>query len=102
MHGKDPKFMKKPLPLNLSDQTEVFMRNWMDRNNINNDGHIHIIKGDLHSNALNANIKYTYRNVLSLFGDSDYSQMNYPSNGYGVSYDLYIGNNLVLGTFENL
>lgn len=102
MHGKDPKFMKKPLPLNLNDQTEVFMRNWMDRNNINNDGHIHIIKGDLHSNALNANIKYTYRNVLSLFGDSDYSQMNYPSNGYGVSYDLYIGNNLVLGTFENL
>ena len=102
LHGKDPKFMKKPLPLNLNDQTEVFMRNWMDRNNIHNDGHIHIIKGDLHSNALNANIKYTYRNVLSLFGDSDYSQMNYPSNGYGASYDLYIGDNLVMGTFENL
>jgi hypothetical protein len=36
-----------------------------------------------------------------LFGDSDYSQMNYVSNSYGVSYDLFIGDIRTIGTFEN-
>ena len=76
----------------------------MDSENLNipeNEGHIHFIKADLHSNALNANSKYTYRNVLSLFGASDYSQMNYPKNGYGVSYDIIYNGFVLNGTFEN-
>ena len=100
MHGKDSKFMKKPLPLNLNDQTSVLLRDWLDREQIHED-HIQIIKGDLHSNNLNACRKFEYRNVLSLFGDSDYSQYNYPSNTYGVSYDLFLGNTRTIGTFEN-
>lgn len=99
-HGKDATFMKAPLPLILNDKTTVWLNNWMDRNNITNYGHIHIIKGDLHSNALQSNAKFTYRNVLSLFGDSDYSQMNYVSNSRGVSYELFINNQIISGTFE--
>lgn len=99
-HGKDASFMKAPLPLILNDKTTVWLNNWMDRNNITNYGHIHIIKGDLHSSALQSNAKFTYRNVLSLFGDSDYSQMNYVSNSRGISYELFINDQMVSGTFE--
>jgi len=99
-HGKDGQFMKKPMPLNLNDSTSTLLRDWMDREGINGSD-IHVIKGDLHSNNLNSCRKFDYRNVLSLFGDSDYSQMNYVSNSYGVSYDLFIGSVRTIGTFEN-
>lgn len=92
--------MKKPLPLNLNDASSNLLRDWIDREGITGEN-IHIIKGDLHSNNLNACRKFDYRNVLSLFGESDYSQYNYQSNGYGVSYDLFIGNSRTIGTFEN-
>ena len=100
-HGKDGQFMKKPMPLNLNDATSTLLRDWMDREQMTGEN-IHIIKGDLHSNNLNSCRKFDYRNVLSLFGDSDYSQMNYVSNSYGVSYDLFIGDIRTIGTFENL
>ena len=101
MHGKDGQFMKKPMPLNLNDQTSSLLRDWFDREGIFS-ANIHVVKGDLHSNNLNSCRKFDYRNVLSLFGDSDYSQMNYVSNQYGVSYDLFIGDIRTIGTFENL
>ena len=101
LHGKDGQFMKKPMPLNLNDSTSTLLRDWMDREQMTGEN-IHVIKGDLHSNNLNSCRKFDYRNVLSLFGDSDYSQMNYISNAYGVSYDLFIGDIRTIGTFENL
>ena len=99
-HGKDGQFMKRPMPLNLNDQANVMIRDWLDAEGIH-DSNIHIIKGDLHSNNLNSCRKFDYRNVLSLFGNSDYSMLNYPSNSYGVSYDLFIGSVRTIGTFEN-
>ena len=101
--------MKKPLPLNLNDSTSALLRDWLDREGLYNDNihiikgdNIHFVKGDLHSNSLNSCRKFDYRNVLSIFGDSDYSQMNYVSNPIGVSYDYFVGNTRILGTFENL
>ena len=99
-HGKDGKFMNKAMPLNLNDQASVMIRDWLDMEGIDEQG-IHIIKGDLHSNNLNSCRKFDYRNVLSLFGNSDYSMMNYPTNSYGISYDLFIGSTRTIGTFEN-
>lgn len=99
-HGKDSRFMKKPLPLNLDDHTSTMLRDYMDNNQIYGNN-IHIVKGDLHSNNLNANRKFTYRNVLSLFGNSDYSMYNFPTNNYGVSYDLFMNGAMLSGTFED-
>ncbi len=101
MHGKDPQFMKKPMPLNMNDKTQLMMYEWLDSQHIYGDN-IHFIKGDLHSNALSSCKKLTYRNVLSLFGASDYSDYNYSKNSYGMSYDIITGNNLMRGTFENM
>lgn len=99
-HGKDSKFMKRGLPLNLDERSKVMIYEWLEANGIHGDN-IHFIKGDLHSNALNSCKRFDYRNVLSLFGASDYSNYNYSRNSYGVSYDLFIGNTRTLGTFEN-
>ena len=100
-HGKDAQFMKKGLPLNLDDKTARSIYEWLDYRKIYGDN-IHVVKGDLHSNNLNSCRKLDYRNVLSLFGASDYSSFNFSRNSYGVSYDLFIGDNLVRGTFENM
>ena len=74
---------------------------WLDSKGISGTK-IHFIKGDLHSNNMNSCRKFTYRNVLSLFGASDYSNYNFSRNAYGVSYDLFVGDNVVSGTFENM
>ena len=101
MHGKDDLYMKKGLPLELNDKTKVMLYEWLNENRIY-DNNIHFIKGDLHSNALSSCKRLDYRNVLSLFGSSDYSNYNFSRNSYGISYDLFIGDHLVRGTFENM
>ena len=100
-HGKDGSFMKKPMPKYLDDKTQNFLNNWIRKNNIFGDN-IHVVKGDLHSDNFDACEAFTYRNVLSLFGASDYSAYNYTPNHYGVSYELFINDNMLSGTFVDL
>ncbi len=100
-HGKDDQYMKKGLPLNLDEKSKIMLYEWLNEQHIYGDN-IHIVKGDLHSNSLNSCKRLDYRNVLSLFGASDYSNYNFSRNSYGVSYDLLIGEHLVRGTFENM
>lgn len=100
-HGKDDQYMKRGLPLNIDEKSKVMLYEWMDSIGITGDS-IHFIKGDLHSNNINSCKKFSYRNVLSMFGASDYSNYNFSRNSYGVSYEMFIGNNLVRGTFENV
>lgn len=98
---KDDQYMKKGLPLNLDDKSKILIYEWMEENNIHGKN-VHFVKGDLHSNSLNSCRRFDYRNVLSLFGASDYSNYNFSRNSYGVSYDLFIGENIIRGTFENM
>lgn len=100
-HGKDSRFMRKPMPLNLNDFTKIKLYEYMDEYQITGDN-IHVVKGDLHTENINSCDKFDYRNVLSLFGASDYCAFNYSKNQYGVSYDLFLGDQLVRGTFENI
>ena len=100
-HGKDASFMKKGLPLNLNDRTQIMIYEWLHENGLHQDN-IHIIKGDLHSNNINSCKRFTYRNVLSLFGSSDYCAYNYSRNSWGISYDVIYNNNILSGNFENL
>lgn len=104
-HGKDAIFMKKPLPLHLTNDSKVWLDNYLIREGIVNNytpGHIHILKGDLHIAGFDDTLQYDYRNCLSLFGDSDYSQMNYSSNGYGCSYSVITNEgNIINGEFKN-
>ena len=100
-HGKDGMFMKKNFPLNLNDKTQIMIYEWLHENGLHQDN-IHIIKGDLHSNNINSCKRFTYRNVLSLFGASDYSNYNFSRNSWGISFDIIHNNNVLSGNFENL
>lgn len=100
-HGKDDKFCRRGMPLNLDDKNKALIYEWLDDKGITGNN-IHIIKGDLHSSNYNSCRKFDYRNVLSLFGASDYSSYNFSRNSYGVSYDLCLGNNIVRGDFQNI
>ena len=100
-HGKDASFLKKGLPLNLNDKTQIMIYEWLHENGLHQDN-IHIIKGDLHSNNINSCKRFTYRNVLSLFGASDYSNYNFSRNSWGISFDIIHNNNVLSGNFENL
>ena len=101
-HGKDEKFMKRGLPLNLDDKSRAIICDWLEDNNIYGSD-IHIIKGDLHSDNYNSSKKLDYRNVLSLFGGSDYSNYNYVRNNYGLSYDVITKHqNVIRGSFINI
>ena len=100
-HGKNDQFMKKGMPLNLDDKNKVKIYEWLDDNQLYGDN-IHIIKGDLHSNNINSCKRFTYRNVLSLFGASDYSSYGFSRNSYGVSYDIIYNSNVLSGTIENV
>lgn len=101
LHGKDAQYMKRPFPLNLNDDTKIKIYDWLDSQGIYGNN-IHIIKGDLHSENINSCNKLDYRNVLSLFGASDYSSSNYQRNQYGCSFELFTGNQMTRGTFENI
>lgn len=100
-HGKDDKYMRVGLPKVLTDNAQVRLYEFFEERDIHNKK-IHVIKGDLHSDSLTACKRFDYRNVLSLYGSSDYSVMNFSATGYGVSYDMFIDNQLVRGVFENI
>ena len=101
-HGKDDKYMKQGLPLNLDDKNKVKIYEWLIDNNITGNN-IHIIKGDLHSSNYSSCHKFDYRNVLSLFGASDYSAYNFSRNSYGVSYEIIDEcGNILRGEMQNM
>lgn len=99
-HGKDSNYMKKPMPLNLNDNIQVKIYEYLKEYNITSDKPIHVVKGDLHSESFNSCKLFDYRNVLSLFGSSDYCAYNYSKNSFGVSYDFIINGTVTRGSFE--
>lgn len=100
-HGKDQAYMKRGMPLNLDDKNKVLVMEWLASKGISGDN-IHIIKGDLHSSAYSACKMFDYRNVLSLFGASDYCAFNFGRNDWGCSYDIIQDKNILRGEFTNL
>lgn len=85
-HGKDIEFMKHGMPKYLDKKTEVYIKDYIHHNNIN--GNTHFIKGDLHQDCVDFCNRFRYRNVLSLFGASEWIFTNYGYSRAGISYDI--------------
>ena len=101
-HGKDAEFMKKGLPITLDDKTKIMIYNWLEEQGITGNN-IYFIKGDLHSESVTSSYKINYRNVISLFGSSDYSMLNFDRTKFGVSYEIIMDESYVLrGSFTDL
>jgi hypothetical protein len=86
-HGKDSKNLKKGLPKVLDKKTEIYIKSYIDAKNIRSK-FVHFIKGDLHQAATEYSNFFRYKNVLSMFGSSDWVQTNFMSNTKGVSFDI--------------
>lgn len=95
-HGKDATVMKRPMPLYLDANTTQFIQQYIDTYKIDTK-QIHFIKGDLHQSTLSSSINFDYRNVLSVFGSSDYAMLNYPVGKFGTSFDIVEGPVLTRG-----
>lgn len=86
-HGKDESYRKKPLPLNLDPTTEVFIKQYLDINNLSG-GHNILLKGDLHQWNWNRGKFFHYINIGSTYGSSGWVQANFgqtdPSFAIGI------------------
>lgn len=85
-HGKDDKFMKSPYPLNLNDNTETKIKQWMDLNGIYHkpgDRNL-LIKGDIHKFNWNEGKFFDYINCPSLMGSTDWIMHNFGNSAPGI------------------
>lgn len=98
-HGKDDRFMKKGLPMNLDDKNEVLLTQYITsqqglKKNIN------IVSGDLHNEAMNRGKTFKYWKVGSFFGSSDYCMYGFGNTPAHVNYHIVENNVLLNGTIE--
>lgn len=84
-HGKDQKYMKYPMPLNLDFKTDLWL---MDYHKNSKGRFIHTIKGDLHSYSINFGKSGRYVNVPSICGGSNWIELNYGSSYSGALIEI--------------
>jgi len=95
-HGKDAKDRKRGLPLNLSADMEVFIKQYIDINKLNG-YNISLVKGDLHQSNSYRSKFFRYRNTASIFGSSKWTMINYGYTQPACDYDLIINGDLLEG-----
>lgn len=79
-HGKDSSDMFKGWPLILDEKTENRIMGFIDEHfdsTIYQDSTVHIIKGDLHQQAVTYGKKIRYRSVGSIMGSSGWIMKNF-------------------------
>lgn len=85
-HGKDKKDRKFGLPLHLDLKTESYIRQYIDHYSLT--GKITFIKGDLHQYSHNEGKKFSYVNVPSLFGSSEWIHNNFGNTKAGFYLEI--------------
>lgn len=92
-HGKDVEDMKYPLPKNLDPKTELWIKAYIDQNEIKSK-YISFVKGDLHLASTEYSDFFRYKNVLSMYGSSKWVQTNFMKNTKGVCMDIISNNSI--------
>lgn len=90
-HGKDAEDLKNPLPSTLDMKTELYFKRYIDAHQIKSK-YIHVIKGDQHQASCQFGEFFRYKNVLSMYGSSKWSQTNFMQNTKGVCMDILTNN----------
>lgn len=94
-HGKDSENMKQNFPLTINDKTELKIVDYINFNNLK--GNIVFVKGDLHQSATTYSNKFKYKSVGSLFGGSEWCQMNFGNTQAACDYTILDNNNVLDG-----
>jgi len=89
-HGKDEKFMKSPMPLNLDVKTDLWLYDYYDHKGYSpNKKWVSTIKGDIHKFNINDGKSGRYVNVPSICGSSEWIEHNFGNTKPGAVIELY-------------
>ena len=85
-HGKDIKYKKHGLPLNLDNKTEIFIKEFIMTQGLK---YPRLIKGDLHQSSFNRGKWFDYINIASIIGNTTYTTTNFGKNKAGVYFEIF-------------
>ena len=85
-HGKDIKYKKHGLPLNLDNKTEIFIKEFIMNQGLK---YSRLIKGDLHQSSFNRGKWFDYINVASLIANTSYTTTNFGDNKAGFYIEIF-------------
>lgn len=97
-HGKDKINKTRGLPKYLNSDTELYIAQYIREHNIT--GKVRVVKGDLHVDTDESGKLFSYRNVPSFFGGSDWVMDNFGITVPGVGYDIIKNGNLHKGIID--
>lgn len=95
-HGKDAYVRRFGLPLKLDKGAEDIINDYIGFHKLDKDipyewqrQAIHFIKGDLHQTAEEFGKRFRYRNIMSMYGASNYIQLNYGNQYKGFELEIH-------------
>ena len=88
-HGKDTEDMKAGLPLVLNDKIKNYINEYITINKLN-DYFITFVSGDKHQSAETYTNKFRYKKVLSQFGNTKWSHLNFGFGSVGLSSEVFV------------
>lgn len=95
-HGKDAHVRRFGLPLKLDKSAEDIINDYIGFHKLDKDipyelqrQAIHFIKGDLHQTAEEFGKRFRYRNIMSMYGASNYIQLNYGNQYKGFELEIH-------------
>lgn len=98
-HGKDEAYMKRNLPLTLTDTIELRLLSYLP-DDYKSYKEVIFVKGDLHRSATNYGNQITYRNITTFNENTNWAKYNFGDTcRSGFEYDI-IGNNRSQGVIR--
>lgn len=87
-HGKDKSSRKRGLPLDLDAQTELYLKEWIDLQDIASKN-IVFVKGDLHQARYNKGKFFEYINCPALIGNTSYVGANFGHSTPAFMWEIF-------------
>jgi len=88
VHGKDEKYMKSPMPLNLDYKTDLWLMEYYKQFHLEN-RFISTIKADIHKYNFNQGKSGRYINVPSISSGSNWIEHNFGDSKSGALLEIY-------------
>ena len=91
-HGKDEKYMKSPMPLNLDFKTDLWLMDYYKQYQ-QQGRYISTIKGDIHKYNVNYGKSGRYVNVPAIATNSAWVEHNFGDSDAGILIEIYEADN---------
>ncbi len=99
-HGKDQKYMKNGYKINLDDNTELKINQYINNSVHSAMPNINVVSGDLHNESMNRGKQFKYYKVGSFFGSSEYCMYGWGNTPPHINFHVINGDMMLNGTIE--